>query len=78
MTRLGLMQVLEIVKPGSDTMKDAARTAALRNEARKYGLLIGKGGLYGKVPRISPHLNVTREDVRERCARLAKSMAGVA
>jgi 4-aminobutyrate aminotransferase-like enzyme len=75
---MGLMQALEIVKPGSDRMPDAARTAALIDEARKHGLLIGKGGLYGNVIRIAPHLNATQEDVHDGCARLAKSLAGVA
>jgi 4-aminobutyrate aminotransferase-like enzyme len=30
--------------------------------AKDRGLIIGKGGLYGNVLRISPALNVTRED----------------
>lgn len=32
---------------------------------RRRGLLIGKGGLYGNVARVAPHLNVTRADVEE-------------
>ncbi len=75
---MGLMQALEIVKPGSDRMPDPARTTALIDEARKNGLLIGKGGLYGNVIRIAPHLNATQEDIHEGCAGLAKSLAGVA
>ena len=32
-------------------------------EARERGLLVGKGGLYGNVIRISPPLNISTEDV---------------
>ena len=31
--------------------------------AREKGLLLGKGGLYGNVVRIAPHLNVSAEDM---------------
>jgi 4-aminobutyrate aminotransferase-like enzyme len=75
---MGLMLALEIVKPGSDKVPDPARTTALIDEARNNGLLIGKGGLYGNVTRIAPHLNATQEDIHEGCARLAKSLTGVA
>jgi 4-aminobutyrate aminotransferase-like enzyme len=37
--------------------------------ARKNHLLIGKGGLYGNVIRITPPMNISRGDVEE-CIRL--------
>ncbi|MDZ7705755.1 MAG: aspartate aminotransferase family protein [Trueperaceae bacterium] len=75
---MGLMQALEIVEPGEDKTPDKHRTAALINAARDHGLLIGKGGLYGNVIRISPHLNVSREDLETGCTLLEKALADVA
>jgi 4-aminobutyrate aminotransferase-like enzyme len=37
--------------------------AQLFEETRRQGLLIGKGGLYGNVVRISPPLEVTKSQV---------------
>ncbi len=59
---MGLMQAIEIVAPGG-TQPDAARTAAFVDTCKDMGLLLGKGGLYGNVVRIAPHLNVSTEDM---------------
>jgi len=59
---MGLMQAIEIVTPGS-IQPDAARTAAFVDTCKDMGLLLGKGGLYGNVVRIAPHLNVSAEDM---------------
>ena len=59
---MGLMQAIEIVAPGG-TQPDAARTAAFVDTCKDMGLLLGKGGLYGNVVRIAPHLNVSAEDM---------------
>ncbi|MXX83436.1 MAG: aspartate aminotransferase family protein [Chloroflexi bacterium] len=59
---MGLMQALEFVQP-ADNAPDAARTVAFVDACKEGGLLLGKGGLYGNVVRIAPHLNVSREDV---------------
>jgi 4-aminobutyrate aminotransferase-like enzyme len=72
---MGLMQALEIVSEGK--APDKARTAALLDATREHGLLIGKGGLYGNVIRIAPHLNVTTEDIDEGCERLGKALAAI-
>ncbi len=74
---MGLMQALEIIKPGPNREPDPARTNALMQKTREHGLLLGKGGLYGNVIRISPHLNVTTEDLEEGCDLLAKAVAEV-
>lgn len=71
---MGLMQALEIVEPGTQN-PDPARTTKLMEEARKVGLLIGKGGLYGNVVRISPHLNVIEQDVETAAELLGKACA---
>ena len=59
---MGLMQALEIVQPGG-IEPDAARTVAFVDRCKEKGLLLGKGGLYGNVVRIAPHLNVSAEDM---------------
>jgi 4-aminobutyrate aminotransferase-like enzyme len=74
---MGLMQGMELVVPGTKD-PDAARTNALMSAARDEGLLIGKGGLYGNVLRISPHLNISNDDMEAGCALLAKALATIA
>jgi 4-aminobutyrate aminotransferase-like enzyme len=74
---MGLMQGMELVVPGTKD-PDAARTNALMSAARDEGLLIGKGGLYGNVLRISPHLNISSDDMEAGCALLAKALATIA
>ena len=59
---MGLMQGLEIVEPNT-TIPDASRTSQILDAARNHGLLVGKGGLYGNVIRMAPHLNITAEDM---------------
>lgn len=71
---MGLMQAMEIVNP-ADKAPDAPRTTALMDAARAEGLMIGKGGLYGNVIRIAPHLNVSAEDIARGLDMLAKACA---
>ena len=59
---MGLMQALEFVQPGGSE-PDAARTSAFVDTCKGMGLLLGKGGLYGNVARIAPHLNVAAADM---------------
>ncbi len=49
----------------------------LMERARDNGLLIGKGGLYGNVIRLSPMLNISKADVDEATRLLDKSLASV-
>ncbi|MBS3966350.1 MAG: aspartate aminotransferase family protein [Truepera sp.] len=74
---LGLMQGLELVVPGGKT-PDATRAMALLAAARRRGLLIGRGGLYGNVIRIAPHLNVSSADIEAGCELLMLALADVA
>ncbi len=60
---MGLMQALELVEDRRAKTPAAAATARLMEEARQRGLLIGKGGMYGNVIRISPPLNIQKPDV---------------
>lgn len=57
----GLMQALELVGEGKSPIPKA--TAAFMEKAKDHGLIIGKGGLYGNVIRISPPLNINKADV---------------
>ena len=42
--------------------------------ARRHGLLIGKGGLYGNALRIAPMLNVTEDEIDEGVAALTAAI----
>ncbi len=75
---MGLMQGLELVKPGPQKTPDPDKATALLNAARDKGLLIGKGGLYNNVMRIAPMLHATAEDIDRGCEMLGKALAAVA
>jgi 4-aminobutyrate aminotransferase-like enzyme len=61
----GLMQAIELVEDRTSKKPAAAATMALMEAARENRILIGKGGLYGNVVRITPPLNISRSDVDE-------------
>ncbi len=75
---MGLMQAFEMVVPDGNKTPDAAQATKLTNAARAHKLLIGKGGLYGNVIRIAPHLNVTSEDIDAGCDLIEKALADIA
>ena len=60
---MGLMQAMELV--GENQVPDAATVGRVFEETRARGLLIGKGGLYGNVIRLTPMLNVTGDELDE-------------
>ena len=74
---MGLMQALELVEDRNTKQPSSAGTNALMEEARKRGLLIGKGGFYGNVIRMSPPLNISRADVDEAVRILDESFRAV-
>lgn len=73
---MGLMQALEIVTPNSKD-PDSGMATAIMDKAKDNGLLLGKGGLYNNVVRISPHLNVSDADMNEAMDKLAKTLIEV-
>jgi len=76
---MGLMQAIELVadEEGGDRTPNPKALKALLEETRERGLLIGKGGLYGNVTRISPPLNVTADDIAGALTALEESFAAL-
>jgi len=74
---MGLMQALELVEDRTTKQPSPSGTNAVMEEARKRGLLIGKGGFYGNVIRMSPPLNIAKADVDEAIRILDESFAAV-
>ncbi len=72
---MGLMQALELVRDRGSKTPASSETLALMEAARENALLIGKGGLYGNVIRVTPPLNISRSDVDEFAGRLGASFA---
>lgn len=73
----GLMLGVEFVKPGGkDPDPDVA--AALLEETRARGLLVGRGGHYGNVIRIAPPMTITAEEIAEGVDILDASLKAVA
>ena len=75
---MGLMQGVELVADETANDRTPAPEKAVRlfEETKKRGLLIGKGGLYGNVLRISPPLVVTPGEVEDALKILDESFAG--
>ena len=74
---MGLMQGLELVKDRKTKEPAAAELTQLLERSRDNGLLIGKGGLFGNVVRLSPPLNIGKADVDEAIRLLDKSFSEV-
>ena len=72
---MGLMQALELVRDPETKEPAREETARVMENARREGLLIGKGGLYGNVIRITPPMNVGRSDVDDFAERLDRAFA---
>jgi 4-aminobutyrate aminotransferase len=60
----GLMIGVEFGDPATGD-PDVELTAAVMEEAKDEGLLVGKGGLYGNTLRIAPALSITEEEANE-------------
>jgi 4-aminobutyrate aminotransferase len=74
---MGLMQALELVKDRKSKEPAPEATTQVMERARDNGLLIGKGGLYGNVLRLSPMLNISKADVEEGVRLLDKAFSEV-
>jgi 4-aminobutyrate aminotransferase len=69
----GLMIGVDMVEPGT-TRPNTAAAAAVMEQTKAQGLLIGKGGLYGNVLRIAPPLSLTADEAAEGLDILVKSI----
>ena len=74
---MGLMQALELVEDRKTKEPSPKKTLALMEAAKKQGLLIGKGGLYGNVLRIAPSMLISKDEIDDGCRRLGKALAEV-
>lgn len=74
---MGLMQGVELVKDRASKEPAPEETSRVMDRAKVNGLLIGKGGLYGNVLRISPPLNISEADVEEAARILDKAFSEV-
>jgi 4-aminobutyrate aminotransferase len=72
----GLMWAVELVEPGSRTPAPAL-AARVQEEARRGGLLVGKGGLYGNVLRIAPPLVLSEAEADEGLEILARAFGAL-
>src|SRR6056297_655924 len=72
----GLMAGVELVRPGG-IEPDAAAAGAVLEAARRRGVLIGKGGLYGNVLRIAPPMTITAAEADEGLAAVTASLTEV-
>jgi 4-aminobutyrate aminotransferase-like enzyme len=75
---MGLLQAIELVEDRQTKSPATAQTAMAMEAARENRLLIGKGGMYGNVLRISPPMNVGRTDVDQFLGLLDKSLSACA
>ena len=74
---MGLMQAMELVEDRGTKEPSAAKTAALMEETRKEGLLLGKGSLYGNTLRIAPPMLISESDLDEGLRLLGRAMARI-
>ncbi len=72
---MGLMLGMEIVHEHKEPAADIV--AQIFEKTKELGLLIGKGGLYGNVLRITPPLNITATDADEAVGLLDKAFAAL-
>src|SRR5437763_4534614 len=74
---MGLMQALEFVKDRKSKEVAPQETTQFMEECRRRGLLVGKGGLYGNVIRMSPPLNIAKTDVDEAIRVMDEALSAV-
>lgn len=73
----GLMQAIELVEDRKTKVPATKETGRLMEEAKKRGLLIGRGGLYNNVIRLAPPMLTSEDELREGCRLMDEAMAKV-
>lgn len=74
---MGLMLAMEIVTDKRSKTPNPSAVLSIFEETKKEGLLIGKGGLYGNVIRLSPMLNITKQEIDLAIEKLDKAIKRV-
>jgi 4-aminobutyrate aminotransferase-like enzyme len=74
---MGLMQGIEFVEDRKTKEPSPKKTTAFLEAAKRQGLLIGKGGLYGNVIRIAPSMLISKSDIDDGCKRMERALAEV-
>jgi 4-aminobutyrate aminotransferase-like enzyme len=72
---MGLMQAIELVEDRVSKTPATKQTAAVLEAAKDNRLLIGKGGMFGNVLRVTPPMNVGKADVDQFAELLDASLA---
>ncbi|HLG96191.1 MAG TPA: aspartate aminotransferase family protein [Bryobacteraceae bacterium] len=72
---MGLLQAVELVEDRETKKPAVAQTLAIMEATRENRILVGRGGSYGNVLRISPPLNIGKADVDEFARLLDASFA---
>lgn len=73
----GLMIGVELADPQT-LAPDAGTAAAVLEETKRRGLLVGKGGLHGNVIRVAPAMTLTEDEAHAGLQILADSLAAAA
>jgi 4-aminobutyrate aminotransferase-like enzyme len=71
---MGLLQAIEFVEDRRSKKPATPLTLAVMEAARENRIMIGRGGLYGNVVRLSPPMNIATSDVDEFAQRLDASI----
>ncbi len=74
---MGLLQAIELVRDPQTKEPATQEIAALMERTRENGILVGKGGLYGNVLRISPPMNIGKSDVDQFVKAMDKSFSQI-
>ena len=74
---MGLLQAMELVEDRQTKKPAVAATLQMMEAARDNRILIGKGGIFGNVIRLSPPMNISRGDVDNFIRQLDASFAAV-
>ena len=74
---MGLMQAVELVQDRKSKAPATQETLRIMEAARENRILLGRGGIYGNVLRISPPLNIGKTDVDDFIRQLDLSISSV-
>jgi 4-aminobutyrate aminotransferase-like enzyme len=74
---MGLLLAMELVEDRVTKAPATAATLQLMEAARQNRIMVGRGGLYGNVLRLSPPMNIGRDDVDEFTKRLDAALTQV-